>query len=189
VNHDIAIQFAVSADEREAAFRLRHDVYVREMGFRQPCTDSARRLVDPFDDTAILLIARIGDTVVGTLRSNFGVNSDLGPFVEIHRMRRLDGLFPARVSLTSRLIVRRDCRGVGVAGCLAHVLFQIGVAHGIAVDFIDCEARLVPFYRRLGYEQTEDPYVHPEFGPRIPMHLWTDCDYLKRAGSPLVRVQ
>ena len=83
VNRDITVRSAVSTADPEAAFRLRHDVYVREMGFRQSYADSAGRLVDAFDDTAILLIACIGDTVVGTLRSNFGANSDFGPFVEI----------------------------------------------------------------------------------------------------------
>jgi hypothetical protein len=66
-------------------------------------------------------------------------------------------------------------------------MFKIGVGLGIAVDFIDCQPHLVRFYKRLGYERTQEtPIEHPELGPRIPMRLLCDRDYLARAGSILL---
>lgn len=185
----IAIRLPRTLGERQAAFRLRYCVYVEEYGFPQPCADHRTRTVeDALDQSATLLVAMDGDAVVGTVRSNFGPDSDFGIFSSLHRMHELGHLYPSKVSLTSKLIVHKQYRTGKIALALSRTIFKIAVKHGIAVDFIDCQPKLIPLYRRLGYQQTQAiPFEHPELGPRIPMRLWTDHAYLQRADSLLLK--
>ena len=46
---------------------------------------------------------------------------------------------------------------------------------------------LIPLYRKFGYVQTsEQPFEHPELGPRMPMRLYTDRAHLQSVGSILL---
>ena len=185
----IEVRIARSAADYRAAYALRYRVYVEELQFPQAYADHRRRIVtDPFDTTAKLLIATADDVVIGTVRTNFGKDCDLGSFADLHRMRELGSAFPSKVSLTTKLIVDPRFRDGRVYLELGHALFRIGRSHGIAVDFIDCQPKLIPLYRRFGYAQTsEQPFEHPELGPRMPMRLFTDRAYLQSVGSILLR--
>jgi GNAT superfamily N-acetyltransferase len=187
---ECVVRVAASAADREAAYRLRYRVYVDELGFRQTHADHECGWVkDPLDESAILVVALSFGRVVGTVRTNFARECDLGPFVALHRMHETGTAFPSKVSLTSKLIVHPAYRSGRVASRMIHYIFQYAVARGIGVDFIDCEAKLVPLYHRYGYRQTSDiPFEHPELGPRIPMRLWTDVPYLARARSAFLRL-
>jgi hypothetical protein len=185
----ISIQIAETPAQLEAAYCLRYGVYVEELKFSQPFADhDAQTVIDPLDATAIILVATMANEVIGTVRSNFGFNSDFGRFASLHGMEKLGAVYPARVSLTSKMIVDKRYRSRTVSLALANAIFQIGASQGIAVDFIDCEPKLVPLYRRLGYELTTDePFDHPELGPRMSLRLWVDSDYLARVRSPFLR--
>lgn len=184
----VTVHVARTAEERRAAFRLRYRVYVAELQILgRPLVDIDHALEDAFDRTALILIAKVEDVVVGTVRSNDRQSTDFGMFAQVHRLSELSWLHPAQISMTSRLVVDRSYRSGVVAVALARSLFGLGRSHGIALDVIDCERRLVPFYQRLGYELASDiAFEHPEFGARMPMRLWTDPTHLRQRGSLLL---
>jgi GNAT superfamily N-acetyltransferase len=183
------VRLAHSSADREAVYRLRYRVYVEEFGFQQIYADHERKIVqDPLDATAIVLLAEVGGEVVGTVRTNIASDSDLGRYAALHRLHELRGVALSQITMTSKLIVDARYRNGRIARQLVQALFRIGVMHGVAVDFIDCEGRLLPLYERLGYRRTsEQPFEHPELGPRYPLCLWTDAAYLTRVGSPFVK--
>jgi GNAT superfamily N-acetyltransferase len=183
------VRLAHSSADREAVYRLRYRVYVEEFGFQQIYADHERKIVqDPLDATAIVLLAEVGGEVVGTVRTNIASDSDLGRYAALHRLHELRGVALSRITMTSKLIVDPRYRNGRIARQLVQALFRIGVMHGVAVDFIDCEGRLLPLYERLGYRRTsEQPFEHPELGPRYPLCLWTDAAYLTRVGSAFVK--
>src|SRR5687767_5261952 len=52
-----------NADDREEIYRLRHDVYARELG--QHATNTNGRLSDALDEFNIYLVASLNDAVAG----------------------------------------------------------------------------------------------------------------------------
>lgn len=186
---DVVIRIAESAADREAVYRLRYRVYVEELGFRQAYADHGRKIVqDRLDAAAVVLLAEVGGEVVGTVRTNVASNGDLGRYAELHRLHELRDVALSQVTMTSKLIVDERYRQGRIARRLAHAIFGVGVSCGVLVDFIDCEARLLPLYERLGYRRTsEEPFEHPELGPRYPLCLWTDATYLKSVGSSFIK--
>jgi hypothetical protein len=185
----LSIRMVNSTHERESAFRLRYRVYVQELGFRQSHADHSRRIVEePLDESADIFVAYLSNEVVGTVRSNMGAGCDFGQYAELYGMHQLGALYPARVAMTSKLIVDARYRNGRVFLELAHAVFRLGILRGMAADFIDCEQRLLPVYHRLGYRQTsEQPIEHPDLGPRYPMRLFSDRAYLESVRSPFLR--
>ena len=69
--------------ERETVFRLRHDIYVEELGLRHLASDEDGRMCDEEDAGGRLLVAVADGRVVGTMRLNLGadapVHAELSP--------------------------------------------------------------------------------------------------------------
>ena len=69
----LEVRVAETAEEREAVFRVRYDIYVEEMGrYRSVADHERRRLVDPEDDTSWIIYATDGADVVGSMRITWG---------------------------------------------------------------------------------------------------------------------
>lgn len=185
---DVYVLQATRPEDREAAFRLRYAVYIQELKYPQRYANVEKTIIeDPFDASAILLVAKVGHCVVGTVRSNFGDRCSFGIFHELHKISQIALLDPKHVSMTSRLVVDRQYRSGRISLLLAQHIFQIGVAHGIKVDFIDCQKGLIPFYERLGYNLSfPEPFNHPELGPRYSLRLSTEAKNLREKKSPLL---
>lgn len=186
---DVAVRAATTPQEREAAYRLRYEVYIGELGHRQSAADHRRRIIrEPLDASALILIACLRDRIVGTVRTSFGGVSDFGSLAALHGMADAGPCYPDGVSLTSQLVIDPGFRNGRVFRALATAAFRAALSAGIAIDFIDCEQRLMPMYAWLGYRATHElPFEHPGLGPRHSMHLWTDRDYLRSVRSPLLR--
>jgi putative hemolysin len=72
-DNSVAIQVreATAANEREAAFRLRFEIYVAEMNRAQAFADIGQsRIEDPWDAMATLFVAWAGHEPIGTIRYN-----------------------------------------------------------------------------------------------------------------------
>ena len=77
---DIQVRYAETEDEREAVYRLRYDIYSREMNLESPAVDHERQvLTDANDDTARILYATVDGELAGTLRIHWGGDA---PFPE-----------------------------------------------------------------------------------------------------------
>lgn len=183
----IEIREARDDEERRAAYALRFAVYVEEMGRRQVHADHARRLVEePEDATARLLVACTADgEVVGTARVH--LKADVPPALqELYGMRHFAPFHPTQTSATTKLMVAPRHRRSPLALQLAQACYDLGMAEGIAFNFIDCNAPLRPFFARLGFRQLFEDFEHPDYGTVSPLVLALhDADYLRRIRTPL----
>lgn len=179
----IEIIDATDPDVREAVFRFRYDIYVREMRRRQKDADHDRgRVEDALDRTAVLLAARdsASGRIVGTARANVVAHADLGVYERLYGLDTLNAAERGATSITTRFMVERERRGTTLVVQLARALFARGVSAGVTTDYIDCNEPLVPFFARLGYEPLR-PIEHPDYGVVQLMRLAV------RGGVPLSR--
>ena len=184
----IEIIDAVDPHVREAVFRFRYDIYVREMRRRQKDADHERaRVEDALDRTCLLLAARDTSTgrIVGTARGNRVSGSELGVYDRLYGLDQLSPSERAATSITTRFMVAREHRGSRLAVQLARALFARGAARGITTDYIDCNEPLVPFFERLGYQSLRT-IEHPDYGIVRLMRLDVRREgVLSRAGGSL----
>jgi GNAT superfamily N-acetyltransferase len=107
---------AITAEEIEAAQRLRHAVYVEELGrYRDAAGEADGRFAEPEDDTSWLFHVRDGDDVIATTRVTWGGHGfsdrqidqyELAPF--------LDELPVDAMAVAERLAVLPAYRGAGL---------------------------------------------------------------------------
>ena len=182
---------AISADLREAVFRFRYDVYVREMHRPQKDADHERgRIEDPLDANAHLFAARdpMSGRIVGTVRGNIVADATLGLYENLYGLASLSPAERRVTSMTTRLMIERGRRGSMLALHLAAALFERGIALNVETDYIDCNAHLLPFFEHLGYRRLRMIH-HPDYGGVTLMRLDVgDVAHLRRVGSPLAAV-
>ena len=177
------------AERREAIYRLRHAVYVDELGRRLRHADPVGGTIsEPLDATAVHLAAYQGEggALVGAIRMHFTTCDALGDHAGIYgRATRRE---PGRFAIVSRLVTRPEARG-GAASAgleLARAACARGLALSVETAYIDCQAPLAPFFEWLGFDVVE-AFVHPHAGPVRLMRLdLTDVARLERSGSPLL---
>lgn len=120
MTHTLSTRLASSDDEREAIFRLRYRVYVEEMGRLQKDADHARhRTQDTLDSRGHLLGAWNAGALVGTVRTNFLREDDIGVYRELYRLDQLADHEAKHSSITTRMMVLAQARHTRVALRLA----------------------------------------------------------------------
>lgn len=187
----LRVSQARSADEREAVWRFRYQVYVEEMGkIALANADHKRRwLTDEMDEDALILYAQDGDAVVATLRINRADHSHLPPaFEAAYRLARFDEIPPERLSFSSRLMVARDLRGTAALHKILAKAYEIGLEGGVVYDFCHCAPALIELYEHLGYRPYTDNFLDPDVGYRVPLLLaLKDARHLEAVRSPFWR--
>lgn len=181
------VRLAETDADRARVFRFRYEIYVEEMGRVQQYADHANRTItEPFDETGHIFLAEDGDgNVVGTVRTNFGRDTDYGAYREFYGMEALEGVSLRHISVTTKLMVASDCRGGTLGYRLATALYKFGLSEGILFDFIDCNPHLEDTFLRLGFRHYRSRIQHPEYGEVLPLILpLTDLDHLESVGSP-----
>jgi N-acyl-L-homoserine lactone synthetase len=177
-SQDVTIRIAASRIEREAAFRIRYEVYVEEMGWQtEYANHETRQLEQPLDERGDVWIAIAGDTIVGTLRVNVGTGQELGPYADAYGIRavpRVTELF----GIVTNFVMRPAYRNLSIAMQLVRSVFSMAVQAGVTTAMIDCEPRMVRLYSWMGFEIHNQDFVHPYYGPGICMKMdtskWTD---------------
>jgi CRP-like cAMP-binding protein/predicted GNAT family N-acyltransferase len=182
---------ARSADEREAVWRFRYQVYVEEMGkIALANADHKRRwLADDMDEDALILYALENDAVVATLRINNAKRTRLPPAIEAaYKLDRFSSIPLEHLSFSSRLMVARDLRGsVALHRILARA-YELGLESGIVYDFCYCAPALIELYEHLGYRPYTENFLDPEVGYRVPLILaLKDAVHLEAILSPFWR--
>jgi hypothetical protein len=184
------VRVADTTDLREAVYRFRYDVYVREMGRSEPYADhTRRRLTDPMDETAVIVAAvdAQGD-IIGTLRTNPLQRGGTAHYEHLYGIDALPACVRNAASITTRLMVSRCRRGSALVVRLAAAAWGAGLGARIQTDFIDCNAHLVPFFTRLGY-RAQRTIHHPQYGAVTVMRLDVfDHAHLIDVRSPLRRL-
>lgn len=185
----VSIRFAASDADREAIYRLRYDVYVREMHMFADVADHAGgRLLDDHDQTARLILAEADGEAVGTMRLNWGGDA---PISAEHRLtygldRFLTKIDPKQVNVITRLVVRPEYRRTD----LTMGLIRLGATQVRALEstlqFCDCQPHLISMYEGLGFRPYATAYNDPHFGIMVPLVLvCADGERLASIHSPL----
>lgn len=187
----ITIRKAESAAERQRVFRFRYEIYVEEMQRPQTYADhDTCTIEEPFDATGHIFFAE-DETgrVVGTVRTNFGRDTDFGYYRELYGMSCLGRHTPEQASISTKFMIAPHLRKGTLAVRLASYGVEFNLKHGILFDFIDCNPHLEATFRRLGYVRYRGRVQHPEYGDVLPLVLpLTDLEHLESVGSPWARI-
>lgn len=184
----LEVRLTQSDREREQVFRLRYDVYIREMNVPMRYADHERRRIEePLDRDALLLAVFDGNDVVGTCRVNLGSRGDLREYVQLHHMHEFGEYFPDRVSVSTRFVMTAAARGGGDWRKVVLETYRLALEGGSEFDFSDGRVGRSAWMIRAGYRQVFAAMRHPDDadGLHVPTVLVVrDYDYLQRVGSP-----
>lgn len=171
-----------------ALFRFRYDIYVDEIGWLAGDVDhEARELRDPLDGRASHYIAYEGDEIVGAMRVNNSTEG-VGPYHEFYELGRLSAAEFAVSTITTRLMISKEARRQFVGLILFQEAIKAEMAKGMALTFMDCNARQVASYERLGCEFLFEK-IHDVFGRVSVMKLRVDdVEHLTKVRSPFLSI-
>lgn len=187
----IIIRQAETNEDRGRVFRFRYEVYVEEMKRRQAYANHDARIIEePLDKSGRIYLAEDDQgKVVGTVRSNYGRDTDFGYYVDLYQMRSVGRSYPDRVSITTKLMVAPEYRRGTLGARLCSKAYAQNLADGILFDFIDCNPHLEQIFHRFGYRHYMGRIQHPEYGDVLPLVLLvTDLEHLEQVGSPFARI-
>ena len=188
---DIQVRYAETESEREAVYRLRYEIYNREMNLESPAVDHDRRvLTDANDDTARILYATVDGELAGTLRIHWGGDA---PFPdEFEETYQFDHFRPVvadeEMVVFSRLMVRKEHRGSMVpVEFFAHIA-RFSIAQGARLTFCDCQPHLLNLYTMIGYRTYATTYNDIMMGLLVPLVVVVeDLAHFRAIGSPLLQ--
>ncbi|MDT9687913.1 GNAT family N-acetyltransferase [Streptomyces sp. P9(2023)] len=133
---------AVGAEDREACFAVRREVFVVEQNVPQELE------YDTYDETAVHVLALREDGLpLGTGRLLHGADAVGKTGAD------------ASVGSLGRLAVSRAARGLGVGAALVRAIEDAARGRGLAAVDLHAQTHALGFYERLGYEV---------YGPEFP---------------------
>jgi len=186
-----SVRRPASEAERQAAYRLRYDVYVSEQGKVCPEADHARRvLTDELDADADLIVAESEGTIVGTVRATHcayaAVRERYGADFEIDDVPA-DSV--TEFGVCSRLAVHPECRDMTVRRELFDAVYAAGIGRGIRLCFAMCAPALLRMFVRVGFREYAPTVMDPHLGLRHRILLvMDDLTHLQRVHSPFLAV-
>lgn len=175
----------------EEAYRLRYQIAVQEMGrFHRYADHKGGRLKEPADDTAKLygVYCENAAELVGTARLNFSKTAVLEDD-PLYDWRRFERLYPGRVVLGSKLMLKKEYRRRCLFLSFVQFLFRRVLVEGTDITLMNCNESLVPLFSRLGFRSYKGHVFHFEYGKAYPMILFHhDVVHFQRMRSPLLEV-
>ncbi|SDK07925.1 GNAT family N-acetyltransferase [Streptomyces indicus] len=128
------VREAVTAEDREACFAVRKEVFVREQGVPEEIE------YDAYDDGAVHVLA---------VRADDGLPLGTGRLLLGEAALAKTG-DPAVGSL-GRLAVAKAARGLGVGAALVRAIEECARARGLSGVDLHAQTHALGFYERLGY--------------------------------------
>lgn len=182
---EVEFRFFDRADCPKELFEFRYAIYIEEMHRRQfyACHET-RTIIDPLDETGRQLIGFSGGEIVACVRANLLADGPIGDYFSFYGMDALDPAVALRSSICTRLMVRADFRKTQVPVDIFKRLYDFAIENRVETSYMDCNAHLVRFFRKFGYEFL-GVKTHAEYGEVSIMKL----DHfafarLVRIGSP-----
>lgn len=184
-------RIAQSLADREAAYRLRYEVYVAEQGKPYPQADHVNRLLaDALDDEAQIIVAESDGDTVGTLRNNWlSSPATYAEYADLLGVNHFGSIPLERIAISSRLVFHPSYRfGAGRAR-LFDFNYECGAEKDTKLCFMLCVPQLAPLFKRIGYREYAAPVGDPVVGCLHRLCLeFDDLAYLVRIRSPFVAV-
>lgn len=174
---------AITQEEREACFRLRHRVFIEELGMQLGDHQSGAML-DEWDEDAVVLAAYKGSEVVATCRFNTAALERHPDFHDFGMKK-----FKGRSALGSKIVTHPEFRDGILFLRFVRFLFSWLVENGFDRNVLGCQVHLLPLYQRLGYRSCGLPVERKGVGHVYPLVLeHFDLPHLKKVGSPFIQV-
>jgi predicted GNAT family N-acyltransferase len=172
--------------ELEEIYRLRYRIYIEELKRHFPWADHERRLLsEPEDSGAVhFVVRRFGRPAIGCVRLHVGaaMPQKILNAMQVASFVQSDGY---RGGYVSRLMLERSARGKGAAISMMLKMVEYGAASGCDYGLFHCNAKLVPYYERLGFRRCGAPFQWEHTETQTPMvFIRADKDYLMSVGSP-----
>lgn len=185
----LAITIATTDEELSTVYRLRYEVYVREMRRHSDKADHLReQLSDELDRHGYSLLALDDGRAVGTARWNLWRESELGNYETLYDLDKWTA-HRESVGIVTKLMILKSHRGLGLSLSLTEAICRFGLERGIIWGFSDCNAHLVSLYEALGWRQYKGAVTHKDYGEITPMIFdGSDIAHLRQVNSPFAEL-
>jgi hypothetical protein len=152
VSSDFVFARATTAAEIEAVQRLRHAVYVEELGrYGDAAGTAGGRFAEPEDEYSWLFYARDGDRVVAATRTTWGADGFSDRQVDQYQLAPFLAEIPAELmAVGERNSVLPAYRGTGVFDELMAYGGAFNEGFDLRVVFGCCEPHLLPLANNRG---------------------------------------
>lgn len=179
------IQIATASEEKRAAYELRYDIYVNEMGRDFLATDHVEKTIsDSRDSSSTIMISKDKNELLnGTLRVNI---SDWNPHLERRfGIRNADNNF--KYAVVDNFVLTPEVRNSRLAIMYVINVFQYGVDRKVDLCLIEAAPELLSMYKKLGFTpyRTVDKYGNLRYQLAIKPF---DLDHLKTSGSLFYKI-
>jgi hypothetical protein len=185
---DIHVEFARTIEDEQAVTALLEEIAAEHAQVFGEDDDG-----DTLDDgaTGRVLIAKVGDEIVGAARLHLGAD---GPFPSAYESHyALDRVQPRvereRMLLLSDLAVpdTHDREEIGLE--LIHATVAYGAKRGCTLVFTHCRPPVLGLYKNLGFRSYTAPFEVAGHGTRIPLMIpLDDLEHLERTNSPYLKL-
>lgn len=168
----IQLRRAESDADREAVYRFRYGVYVKEMGrYRRIADHDGGRLVEPEDAHSVNYLATDGTDAVGVFRMTFGADGLSQRQIRQYSLQPFLAELPAQtMAIGERLMVTPALRGSGLVAELMGMSQDDVADRGVRLVFGDCEPHLLPLYVSMGSRPYAEHNINSEeAGYLIPL--------------------
>jgi predicted GNAT family N-acyltransferase len=188
----VNLGIATTPEEKLAIYRFRYHIYAEEMSKRFPNMDHINKLLyDELDDWGVLLYAKSGSDIIGTLRINIGFIADFSSFwVQALSLKRFAQFNKnnQKFAYTSKFMVSQSYRNSTVPYLLSSKSYELCCKHQIQFNFGVCTFHLLRLYEQFGFRRFGRNFVDDGYGLLAPYVLLVDdIEHLRAVHSPFYR--
>lgn len=195
MENTIKIGIAESSAEKLEIYRFRYHIYAEEMSRQLLSADHTNKLIyDELDDWAILLYAKIGSELVGTMRINMGALADFPAFwVQALSLEMFQQFYEEKneqkFAYSSKIMVSPRYRNSAVCYLLLAKGYELLCEYRVQFSFCVCNLHLLGFYEQIGFRRYGRNFVDADYGLLVPfVLLHDDLEHLRAVKSPLFRL-
>jgi len=188
----VTLGIATTPEEKLEIYRLRYQIYAEEMSKKFPNMDHNNKLLfDELDDWGVLLYAKSGSEMIGTLRINIGLLSDFSPFwVQVLSLKRFTQFSKnnQKFAYTSKFMVSQSYRNSTVSYLLSSKSYELCCKEQVPFNFGVCTFHLLRLYEQFGFRRFGRNFVDDGYGLLAPYVLLVDdIEHLRTVRSPFFR--
>ena len=191
----IQIGIATTPSEKKEVYHLRYNIYIEEMSKHLSNADHINKLLyDEVDEWTILLYAKIGAKLVGTLRINIGTLAQFPK--EIVDILSLD-LFhnfqsdknKNKFSFSGKLMIAPAYRSSSALYLLIAKGYELFCSNQIQFAFGSSNFHLLRLYEQMGFRRYTKNFVESGYGLLTPFILIVDdIHHFRAVRSPFFRL-
>lgn len=188
----VTIGLATTAEEKMEIYRFRYRIYAEEMSKSFPNMDHTNKLLyDELDDWALIVYAKAGSEIIGTLRVNIGQINDFPSFwLQVLSLKKFSEFTNdnQQFAYTSKFMVSPAYRNSTVSYLLAAESYQLYCQHQVQFSFGVCNFHLLRLYEQFGFRRFGQNFIDDGYGLLAPYVLLVDdIAHLRAVRSPFYR--